>query len=812
MKRNQKVITFGIIVAFFLVFSVFSPIKTMSYDWNLTHSTILEETDNVGYGYLTGNHYLENQYLEADYATDIRYVREGSGSIINSMDNSSSVFRSSEDSSYYQPFSRFNYLDAEWKSFPTYIQAMNNTGYGPNLNFTTGINDKGKLLLNAKTSLILETDTYYVFTIDMKAGEMYDLNMKSTGLVNYYIFFEDTLSMSGTVDGITRDIQPLVARDSGDHILYLFATSEVDVIINPKEINVQKLGPNDIASKRFVNEPDEIWNETRDDTQTNYERTTTHAYYIDIPAGDYQFKYVRFDPGIITLAIFNPLVKYYEVGSAPGFQDFTLGFMSSDKFTLHFEYGFKAVVFIIAEYDNTDYIEFDYIFSVKEVAIETLSPGVEFAYQDDTLNFGINIEEKQAIYLNRSIPGPLGLQVLKYVDSELVYGFSYNLREFGEDAAKIILEPGYYYFLYEGVGTYDFDIIYNTIDIEPFTNNMDITLEQDNGNSSNYKLLMLNYTQFEFYNYNFSFLMNMNYTLRVHYNLFLDKYQSNVDTSTFTLGNQQVDGDFYAYNTNISQELTLFSPETMNIRYLLVSFEDIYNNTGATWADWGVAFVNQTEATIRLSLDSGYPDGLNGLTIQELDIVLDALGRGSVDSTFDIENSDYDLFMMNLTVPENTWYKIIITIENGTMDLNNYVFHNDENIRPDDFEGFVIYNKYLFKDPTYTPYLWQASLVNSTFTHEIQFGVLASDMIFMYGIDHVGLNGTVTFEFISYNCTEISAHTIAPIGGLSKGVIIGLAVAGGVIVVGTAAGVMVRYLGPKGKTPSQPATPPPPRY
>ena len=515
----------------------------------------------------------------------------------------------------------------------------------------------------------------------------------------------------------------------------------------------------------------------------------------------------------MTLAIFNPVAKYYEMGFPPSFQDFTLGFMSGDKITLHLEHDFKAVVFIIAEYDSFapyEYIEFDYIFSVKEVEIPTLAAGVDSEYQDDTINFGINIEQKQAIYINKSAPGDIGLQVLKYVDSELIYGFSYTLRQFGEDAAKIILDPGYYYFLDEGIGTHDFDLVYNTIDIDLFTNNMDITLEQENGNSSNYKLLSLNYTQFEFYNYNFSFLMNMNYTLRVHYNLFLDKYQNSVDSSTFTLGNQEENGIFQAYNTNISQELTLFSPEVLNTRYLLISFDDIYNNTGATWGNWGAAFVNQTEATIRLSLDTGYPDDLNGVTIHQLDLSLDTLGMGSVDSIFDIENSDYDLFMMNLTVPENTWYKIIVTVVNGTMDLTQYNFHNDENIRPNDYEGFVIYNRNIFKDNS-SQKIWLVTQVNETFTHEIQFGVLASDMIFMYGIDHVGLNGTVSFEFISYNCTEISAHVIVPTG-MSKGVIIGLAVAGGVIVVGTAAGVMVRYLGPKGKTPSQPATPPPPRY
>ena len=757
---------------------------------------------------------MRNQYLEADYATDIRYVREGTNSIINSMDNDSSVFRSSEDSSYYQPFSRFNYLDAEWKTHPTYLQAFNKTGYGPHLNFTIGLNDQGKLALNEKTSLVIEPDIYYVFTINLKAGEMYDLNIRCTGTVVYEVYYDDILSVSGSVTGIVRDIQPLVARETGDHILYIYSANEVDVVFNPRKLEVEKLGPNDSASKRFINEPSEIWNETRQDTQINNGKTATHVYYIDVPAGDYQFKYVTFQPGIITVAIFNPLTKYYDSGSLPGFQDFTLGFMSGEKINVHFEHDFKAVVFIIAEYDDTppdwDYIEFDYVISVKEVDIPRLAPDKDYQYQDDTLNFGININQKQAIYLNKSTPGDISVQVIKYIDSELVYGFSYTIRQFGEDAAKIILEPGFYYFVNEAIGTYDFDIVYNTIDIEPFANNMDITLEQENGNSSNYKLLSLNYTQFEFFNYNFSFLMNMNYTLRVHYDLYLEKYQNSVDSSTFTLGNQEVDGIFQAYNTNISQELTLFSPEVLNTRYLLISFDNIYNNTGATWSDWGVAFVNQTEATIQFGLDTGYPDGLNGVTIHQLDLSLDALGWGSVDSTFDIEDSDYDLFMMNLTVPENTWYKIIITIVNGTGDETQYDFHNDENIRPDDYEGFIIYNRYIFKDNS-SQKIWSATQVNETFTTVIEFGVLASEMFFMYGIEHIGKNGTVTFEFISYNCTEISAQAIIP-SGLSKGVIIGLAIAGGVIVVGTAAGVMVRYLGPKGKTPSQPATPPPPRY
>jgi len=455
MKRNQKVITFGIIVAFLIVFSMYSPVKTLAYDWNVTYRTMLEETDNVGYGYLIGNHDLENQYLEAEYATDVRYVREGAGfPLINSMDNGSSVFRNTIFStSYYRSYDKFDYLNNEWKNYPTYIQALNNTNLGPNLNFTTGFHDLGDLSLNSKTSLVLEPDIVYVFNVNLKANDLYDLNIKTTRDLYYLIFYKDTFSFFGFTSGVEREIQPLISRGAGNHLIYLFSYFENDVIINPKEIETQKIGAGDTVSKRFVNEPNTIWNETRNEDQVNQNKESVHAYYIDIPKGDYQIKYVRFDDTVDAWADIFSSSQYYGATEQSSFADFSLGTdLPSgyiDKYKLHFEKDFKALVLVTSELDNNLYVEFDYIFSIKEIDIPVLESGVAYEYQDDLISFGINVEQTQAVYFNLSTGDSYDLDVMRYSEDGSNYGFGYTLEEiYAEDAVKILLDPGIYYFYF----------------------------------------------------------------------------------------------------------------------------------------------------------------------------------------------------------------------------------------------------------------------------------------------------------------------------------------------------------------------------
>ena len=829
MKRNQTVITYGIIVAFFLVFSVYSPIKTYAYDWNVIHSTVLEETDNVGYGYLIGDHDLENQYLEADYATDVRYVREGAQSpIVNSMDNDSSIFRSTLFSSiFYGSYDKFDYLNNEWKNYPTYIQALNQTNLGPNLNFTTGFHDLGELSLKSKTSLVLEPDIVYVFNVDLKNNDLYDLNIKTTRDLFYIIFYEDTFSYFGFVSGVVREIQPLISRGSGNHLVYLCTVFENDVIINPKEIETQKLGAGDTVSKRFINEPDTIWNETRNEDQENQNKESVHAYFIDIPKGDYQIKYVRFDPTVDAWADIFSSSKYYDETTEPFFVGFSLGTdLPSgyiDKYKVHFEKDFQAIVLVTADTDPDFYTEFDYIFSIKEIDIPVLESGVAYEYQDDLISFGINIEQTQAVYFNLSTGDSYDLDVVRYSEEGVNYGFSYTLEQmYAEDAIKILLEPGIYYFYFvEDIFVpvnYDFDLQMNSIDYEQFTDNMELTMEQENGDPLNYKLIRINYTQFEFYCYNFSLFMNENYSVDVTYDLFLDSHYEIIDSRSFSLGNQEdVNGTYQEFDYNNTQELTLYSPEVENIRYLLVTVTEVYNTTEESFAP-GTPFVNQTSVTLNLFRDTGYPDDFNDINIIEIELILDDLGYAIVNYDFNTSVNEKELYVFKVTFPEFTWYKVNITIVNGTMDVSDYYFANSEEVRPERFRSSLIYSQAYWKREQSNSYINQYWENTTAPTYEaydlIEFGILSPDVVFMYAIDHTHLtamNGSVIFEFLPHNCTEIGALVLVP-KGLSQGVIIGLAIAGGVIVLGTATGVMVRYLGPRGKTPSQPATPPPPRY
>ena len=210
MNRNQKTITIlCLVVTTLLLSSTFVTLNTFGYDWNITATTTLIEHDNIAYGVIDGNHDMENQYLETEFAAQLRYIREAQSSGTTSMANSSNVFRRSFDSLYYNSFSRFFYEESEWKDHPTYLKVTNDTGYGPNFNFTVGLNDKGLLDLKSATALELEADVIYLFRVNLRAGEFFDLNIKSTALLNYQIYFNDVYSSGGTVNGVDRDVLPL---------------------------------------------------------------------------------------------------------------------------------------------------------------------------------------------------------------------------------------------------------------------------------------------------------------------------------------------------------------------------------------------------------------------------------------------------------------------------------------------------------------------------------------------------------------------------------------------------------------------------
>ena len=810
MKRNQKNIFLTFLVVMLFLSVTLTSVKTLSYDWNFTTTMGLAEHDNTEYGYLTGNHMIENQYLETKYATDIRYVSEGVGNTIDSMANNSKEFRSSFGS-YYDSFNTFDYTNNMWANHITYIQASNNTGLSPQLNFTVGLNDKGALSLKSQTALEMEAGVVYLFTVNLRAGDVYDLNLKAVDLASYYVFFGEQYSFEGSVGAIpTRDVQMLFARESGEHLIYFYSSNENYIIIDPREIKVDKISVDSPVSGTFINQPNQIWNETIHDTQENKKKEAVHAFFLKIPKGDYKFKYIRFDTYSTDAWILSSSM-YYEEYTQPSYLDFPIGSTFTEKFTFHFEYDTNVVVLIMAERDNTDYIEFDYVFSITSEEFPTLESGEQYEYQDDLLNFGINIEETQAIYLNWSEIGTEDLYLFNYVNEQLMYSGPYTLTTYAEDAAKLLLQPGFYYFMNPTIASYDFLLEFNVVNYVEYNSTMNINLEQENGDPSNYKLLKFDVSQFAFDNYNFSFLMPNNYTLEVSCDTYLENYPYYALENDFILGNQEFNGEFFAYNQNDSQELCYFGFNLGEVRYVLLYIEELYNNTGYSWANYGDPFVNQTSVVIRLEKDPGYPDNFYNINVNLINAIPETYGNWTATYDFDDTVNDEELYIINATVPEYTWYKIKIFIVNGTRDGTLHLLSTSDSfnfaLQPYIFNYFyreAVWNKYYYKDSFYPNYFVTLDNTHApdNYTYEIEFGVLDPTLIFMFAVNHAGLNGSISIEFVPYSCSGIlGIYDLGLEGGLSTGAIIALAIIGGAVVVGTIAFVIVRVVLPKRKTP-----------
>ena len=233
-------------------------------------------------------------------------------------------------------------------------------------------------------------------------GEMYDLNMKSINNVNYYIYFNEYLSRSGSLNGETRNIQPLAARASGDYYIYLYSGSDNYVVFDPVKVDVSSISAGDFVAGTFVNEPNNIWDEAKQIFVDNDNSEHLEAYQVNIPKGIYEFKYIRFDGGISSNGFIMIPGLYYESGSTPQYLTTGIGSSYGDKTVYSFDYDTKVLVYITAERDNNDYIEFDYIFSVTELDTPKLKPGEIYEYEDNFFSFAIDVKETQIAYFNIS--------------------------------------------------------------------------------------------------------------------------------------------------------------------------------------------------------------------------------------------------------------------------------------------------------------------------------------------------------------------------------------------------------------------------
>ncbi len=804
MNLNRKKLIFlSCLISSILISSTFTTIHVLGYDWNETQTYAIQEDNNVGYGVLDGTRIRENQYLEAEYATDIRYVQLDSGSITESMVNDSSDFRDSADSGYYNSFMRFDLDSNEWKQLPTYFQAFNNTGNGPNLQLTTGLNNQGFLSLNDKTAIELQPGIVYIYKVNLVAGKMFDLNFKTTSGLNYYIFHEDVLSDSGSANGLTRNIFPLVSRAKGDYFIYLISGSYNYVIIQPKEISVTTLSANQLAAGYFVNEPNNIWNETKQAVETNKNKETIHAYYLKLSAGTYLFKYVKFD-SFNTDAYIMPSVIWETSSSQPSYYDRTINTSPTTKQLYHFEYTTTVVVYIDADYFDNTWVEFDYFFSVDELDSPILQPEETFDYADTFFHYGIDIENSQAAYFNMTGMSTFNIWYFKYIDKNHIYRGTYSLQASGNSAEKLVLDPGYYFFMDPDESTYDLEIKYNAIVSETYSGgNLDFTVSQRDGASSNQKLIKIVNSNFGYHNYNISLVSQGNYSVEVGRTIFYGQYEKPYLSYSFVrIGYQQVSGIFQPYDQTDSQLLNLLSPGEECIYYLLFDLLAVYNNTGVTFPTYGPIYTDPVPLTLRLKEDTNVPEAFDSVNINYISASLNEDGSGAVSRNFDTSMNDFDLYIIQATAPEYTWYNLKITMVNGTRDSTTYVLKNYDGIRDYRFRRHSIWNNYYCLDPySNTEFVTYDSSNISNVIFEVEFGIVDPNLIFMFAVDHTGMNGSITFEFVPHDSTLVSPADPGrfPGGGLGLvgSIILGI-VGGGLLVAGIVI-LIVKVIVPKSK-------------
>ena len=325
MKTKALFTSIGFTVITLLILSLFNAISILGYDWNRTNTFIFNEDDNIGYGLFNGSHGIESQLVQVDYETDIRYVKEGIGATIDSYDNDSSNWQRS--SGYYDSFYTFSFEDREWVNLPTYIQAFNNTGFGPNVNVTSGIVNLGILNLDEKTLLEIEKEMVYVYAVDLKAGELYDLNFFATERDLTYMVYYEGIDISGETlnAGFNRNISPLYAVESGTYLIYLYCNRDNNVIMKPRKLAVYEGSVETTLSDTFVNNDERFWNETRMNWQDTKSKENVHSYFYEISEGDYRFKYVPFDNPEDTYAIFISSTKSYSDSFTQSYSVFGLG-------------------------------------------------------------------------------------------------------------------------------------------------------------------------------------------------------------------------------------------------------------------------------------------------------------------------------------------------------------------------------------------------------------------------------------------------------------------------------------------------------
>jgi hypothetical protein len=203
--------------------------------------------------------------------------------------------------------------------------------------------------------------------------------------------------------------------------------------------------------------------------------------------------------------------------------------------------------------------------------------------------------------------------------------------------------------------------------------------------------------------------------------------------------------------------LNTLSPGEEYEYYVLFDVLAVYNNTGFSFPTYGVIYTDPVPITLRFKKDTDVPEALDSHNINYITTSLSDSSIGRITRNFDDVINDYDLYIIKATAPEHTWYNLKITMNNGFRDANTYVLRNYDGLRDYRIRRHSIWNRFYCLD-TYsnTEYVTYDDSNSSNVIFEVEFGIVDPNLIVMFAVQHVGLNGSITFEFIPHKSTVVS--------------------------------------------------------
>ncbi len=767
---------------------------------------VLSKEASRQFGAIVSDNSILRQDISTEYANTFNYV-QGKNSLSTNYQNDSEDTQFSLDSDYYRPAKFFDPNSSNWTELPTYLVVDNLTGNNPDVSFRQSINAQGALELSEETILYGEKNTIYLYNI-FPDEFIYDLDMRTTSTITYYMYVNGTLLSVQNVNGHTRTNQLLIPSnlEHGEIELYIVCTTDTMVIFNPVKLATKVLEEGKSIFDSLRVEVDQYWNETIQAFEENNRNYDVNTYKITVNRGTYRFKYENFDNTILTdcyiytAQTINSMFSTSNNKYAPIITPYT----GNNEMELYFDE--KTTVYIVI--DATPGDDFEYVLSINKINPPVFSTDKQIVHIDNpSLTFLLNLTETKMVWFNSSTS--YLLYVFRYMASRDFYWSFLSITSNPISANKLLLESGVYFFTIIDDAGYDLKIQCNLADVDQFDYTVDtqkqFSIEQNMGLSEHYKVFEIPSLPLQYNSFNISINSNANYSADLRLYLFTGNMVYNFGNMDYYIGQKQINGEFVSYGENNTQCLNLLDQANIDKSYLVVEMRNLYNTTTTAYPNKGDLFVNQTLAQFRLIYDSdSTPDVLNNHVIHDIGLTTDTTGSTSHTANFITTESLLHLYNFKATIRQNTWYEVEVTIINATLDNTYRLIYltNTLGYTQGYSRNIWLHNTYQVGEYSSFHYDSYDDSNISDVKAYFEFGALDTNVLLQIFIVSPGDNGTITLQLTAHSCTLFDTLTIPEIDIRSSffrdNAMLLAIIAGGTVVLGGLIGGIVALVN-KGK-------------